>query len=316
MKALVGYTGFVGSNLKIQTDFNAHFNSKNIRDAFGLEPELLVYCGVKAEKYMANQNPEADLAHIKDTMANISAIAPKKIVLISTIDVYPEPRDADEFTTPELNAFDKNTYGKHRLMLETYVQEHFDALIVRLPALFGRGLKKNFVYDLSHPVPQKLSASLFKSLSERETVIENAYTLDDATHFYLLNGTYEYVPLLEAFERQHFTSLYFTDSRAVFQFYPLERLWQDIEIALKNHLKIINLATEPVCVSEIHTRIMKKPYHNEKDLNFPQYDLRTRFAAYYHSEKPEVKIKKDDFPYLMSKEAVLDSIEAFLRGGR
>ncbi|MBS7526801.1 NAD(P)-dependent oxidoreductase [Fusibacter paucivorans] len=314
MKVLVGYTGFVGGNLKVQTAFDAYYNSKNIREAFGLKPDLLVYCGVKAEKYMAIQNPEADRLHIEEAMANISAIAPKKIVLISTIDVYPKPLHVDEATMPSVDAFDKNAYGKHRLMLEAYVREHFDALIVRLPALFGLGLKKNFIYDLSHPIPTKLSASLYHKLSANEAAIAKAYTLDTSTNFYVLKEVYDAAALLEAYEHQQFSSLHFTDSRAVFQFYPLNRLWQDIETALSHQLTTVNLATEPLSISEIHERIKGKPYLNEKDNAYPIYDLRTKYAAYYHDPASELDLLHRAFPYLMTKETVLDSIEMYLRG--
>ena len=46
MKILVGNTGFVGSNLSLKTTFDGLFNSKNIEDAFGSEPDILVYFGV------------------------------------------------------------------------------------------------------------------------------------------------------------------------------------------------------------------------------------------------------------------------------
>ena len=53
MKAIVGYTGFVGSNLTASGDFDAKYNSGNIREAFGTKPDLLVYSGLRAEKYLA-----------------------------------------------------------------------------------------------------------------------------------------------------------------------------------------------------------------------------------------------------------------------
>ena len=34
-KALVGYTGFVGSNLYASASFEAVYNSKNVTDAYG-----------------------------------------------------------------------------------------------------------------------------------------------------------------------------------------------------------------------------------------------------------------------------------------
>ena len=54
MKSLVGYTGFVGNNLDAATNFEGRYNSKNISDAFGTAPDLLIYAGVTAAKYPAN----------------------------------------------------------------------------------------------------------------------------------------------------------------------------------------------------------------------------------------------------------------------
>jgi len=42
-------------------------------------------------------------------------------------------------------------YGRHRFALERWAAERFESLhIVRLPALFGTGLRKNAIYDLLH----------------------------------------------------------------------------------------------------------------------------------------------------------------------
>ena len=87
MKAIVGYTGFVGSNLTASGDFDAKYNSGNIREAFGTKPDLLVYSGLRAEKYLANNDPEKDMELIYQAEENISKISPKHLVLISTIDV-------------------------------------------------------------------------------------------------------------------------------------------------------------------------------------------------------------------------------------
>ena len=60
-KALVGYTGFVGSNIYAAGGYDGAYNSKNIEEAFGTKPDLLIYSGLRAEKYLANNDPERDL---------------------------------------------------------------------------------------------------------------------------------------------------------------------------------------------------------------------------------------------------------------
>lgn len=79
MVSLVGYTGFVGSNIydKGKAVIDKVYNSKNIEEAYGTEPDLLVYAGVRAEKYLANTNPDADLSLIHGAEKNIAKIALK-----------------------------------------------------------------------------------------------------------------------------------------------------------------------------------------------------------------------------------------------
>ena len=88
MKALVGYTGFVGSNIYAAGNFDVVYNSTNIEEAYGTAPDLLVYAGLRAEKYLANNAPDKDMELIRQAQRNIEKIAPKKLVLISTIDVF------------------------------------------------------------------------------------------------------------------------------------------------------------------------------------------------------------------------------------
>ena len=123
MKALVGYTGFVGSNLYDSADFDAVYNSKNIEKAYGTEPELLVYAGLRAEKYLANNAPEKDMALIVQAEENIRKIAPKKLVLISTVDVFKDPQGVDE--NSEIDTKDLHAYGYNRYLFEQWVREYY-----------------------------------------------------------------------------------------------------------------------------------------------------------------------------------------------
>lgn len=146
--ALIGYTGFVGSHLKQAGIFNAFYNSTNFQDMVGHNFDFVVCAGVSAAKWVANREPEQDKARI-DALTNVlTHTTAREFILISTIDVYPDPASgADE--TEIIDPASLNPYGRHRLELENWVREHFPLTrIVRLPALFGPGLKKNIVFDL------------------------------------------------------------------------------------------------------------------------------------------------------------------------
>lgn len=83
MKALVGYTGFVGSNLYAEDRFDVVYNSKNIEEAYGTEPDLLVYAGLRAEKYLANYWPQKDKELTAEAERNITNICPKPLVPVT-----------------------------------------------------------------------------------------------------------------------------------------------------------------------------------------------------------------------------------------
>ena len=50
-----------------------------------------------------------------------------------------------------INPKKNDDYGRNRYYVEKFVNSHFaNCTIIRLPSLFGKGLKKNFIYDLLH----------------------------------------------------------------------------------------------------------------------------------------------------------------------
>ena len=305
MKALVGYTGFVGSNLAASTNFDGLYNSKNVSEAYGTKPDLLVYAGVPAAKYLANKAPEEDLAIIRQAAENIAKIAPKKLVLISTIDVFPEPVGVDENTAPKESS---EAYGRNRRELELRVREQYaNALIVRLPALFGKNLKKNFIYDIIHPIPFKLTEKLLTDFLEREPQLKEYYfpcgngffqrkEMDDSTE----------KSVKEIFERLGFSALNFTDSRSSYQFYPLSRLWQDIETALHHNLRIFHPATEPVSAGELYSQLTGLKFINELAKTPARYNYKTCHAALFGGHGD----------YIMTKSLVFNKIKEFFNNGQ
>ena len=72
-------------------------------------------------------------------------------MLISTIDVYPHPSGVDEGSV--IDAAAAQPYGRHRLALEEFCKARFDTIVVRLPGLYGDGLKKNAIFDLLNDRP-------------------------------------------------------------------------------------------------------------------------------------------------------------------
>jgi nucleoside-diphosphate-sugar epimerase len=147
-RALIGHTGFVGGTLLRQVPFDALYNSRNVEDLGGWEFELLVCAGAPGQKWLANKYPTTDRAAIDRLIRALARVRADFVILLSTVDVFPSPIEVDEDTP--IRAADQQPYGRHRLVLEHFVADHFPALIVRLPGLFGPGLRKNIVYDFLH----------------------------------------------------------------------------------------------------------------------------------------------------------------------
>lgn len=147
--ALVGFTGFVGGNILYQTKIDNLYNSSNIQKIKGKKFNLIVCSGIKAEKWKANQNPRSDIENINDLMNNLETVKADVFVHISTVDVYPNPVGVDEDAL--VVSSDSQPYGQHRYFFEEFVRKRFkNNHIIRLPGLFGKGIKKNFIYDLIH----------------------------------------------------------------------------------------------------------------------------------------------------------------------
>ncbi len=147
--ALIGHTGFVGGNLLRQRAFAATFNSGSIGDIDGRRFDEVVCAGVSAVKWWANRNADEDRARIEGLMRHLETITARHFTLISTIDVHDPPLGVTERDAPVLEGL--HPYGRNRAMLERFVARRFEThQIVRLPALFGSGLKKNAIFDLMH----------------------------------------------------------------------------------------------------------------------------------------------------------------------
>lgn len=148
--AIIGYSGFIGSNLIKQYKFTDYYNSQNIGDIKNKKYDLIVSAATKSERWRANQNPKEDWRQIENLLNHLKTVKAGRFVLISTVDVYPCPQNTDEDCPLKLSEI-KQAYGRNRFRMEAAVKKLFPKVtILRLPQTFGEGLKKNFVYDLIH----------------------------------------------------------------------------------------------------------------------------------------------------------------------
>jgi hypothetical protein len=224
-------------------------------------------------------------------------------VLISTIDVFKNPVGTDEdipLTTDGLHA-----YGINRLAFEQMAAEIVrNCHIVRLPALFGRNIKKNFIFDLINVIPSMLTEHKYNELSSQSPMIARMYS-KQRNGFYACICAESGRPELRAeFERIGFSAVNFTDSRAEYQFYNLAYLCEHIQIVIKNNIPLIHLATEPLSSAEIYHALKNSEFVNKIAEQPPKYDFRTKYAELFGG--------KDG--YLFGKEHVLREICEFVEG--
>jgi hypothetical protein len=153
MRLLIGNTGLIGKTLKDRIKFDYEFNSKNINELSNLtiDPSVtdLYLCCLPATKWLINKDPQTDLNNIFDILNIITKKEYNNVVLYSTIDVYNNiPLESDESYPIQISSPD---YGSNRLLFEKLVSntlKYKKLLILRLPALFGKHIKKNILFDL------------------------------------------------------------------------------------------------------------------------------------------------------------------------
>lgn len=245
--ALIGYTGFVGGNLLSQSSFEFLYNSQNLSEIRERDFDLLVCAAPSGVKWRANKYPHEDYSSVKKLMDELSTVTSQRFVLLSTTDVFSEANPLDEDSVIELDKLPP--YGRHRRMLEIFVAQQFSATTIRLPALFGKGLRKNSIYDLLH-------------------------------------GRLE-----------------FLHPDGTLQYYNLDWVWADVQRAFEHQLKVLNLATEPICIREVAKEVFDIDFNNCLSTPVPHYDMRTKYAALWGMADP----------YLYSRDTVMSDLKSFVK---
>lgn len=311
---LVGYTGFVGAHLGEQATFQAVFNSANIAEINRGEFDMLVCAAAPGSMFEANRFPYQDQSKIEKLIDALSKIKVDTFVLISSIAVLADFAGGNDEQTREFQQ--ALAYGRHRRMLEAFIEDCFaHSLIVRLPALFGHGLRKNFIFDLLNPIPTlvteaklaDLSAAMDRQLFER---LSGLYCPDPVTGILkldrlALDADPEGANLEDAVVALGFSASQFHNPETTYQYYNINRLWSDIDVALQAGLSHIHLVSEPLTAARIHHRLTG---HKMPESNAPLHreDMRTRHAELWSQRGP----------YLDGAETVLNQLEEFYASER
>ena len=305
---LIGHSGFVGGTLSLQHAFAARFNTSNIDAIVDQQFDTVVCAAAPGSMFTANRDPERDRAQIDALIERLDKVRTRRFVLISSIAVLADFAAGNDEST---QAFQEELpYGRNRRALEAYCETRFsDCLIVRLPALFGPGLRKNFIFDLMNPLPSMLAPARLESL----TGLLPASLRDAMARLYApdpngmcsidrdaLNKDSCRRDLEEAVRAVKMSATQFHNPDTTYQYYDLANLWRDMEIAAKFELRHVHLATEPLRAGDIHARLLGSDMPSS-DARLHREDMHTRHASLWGREGP----------YLEDAATVLDRLNSF-----
>ena len=227
--AIIGYTGFIGRNLSKKIKTKYLYNSENINEIKYKNFDKIYCCGTSSLIWKANKDPEKDFFKIFELIKNISTVKCKLFILISTIEVYEDVSDCGEKTFIYKKGL---SYGSNRFFLENFVSTRFKKYcIVRLPVVYGEGLKKNIIYNL-------LNKNQIKNINPND----------------------------------------------ILQYYPVDKLYLDINFSIKNNLSLINLSSEPIKNSEIIKIFYKKIISNKKKMAIRNYNMKSIYSKIWNKK--------------------------------
>ena len=285
MDALIGNTGFIGSELARHHDFEATFNSKTIGTIKQFHYQTVVCAAAPGSMMEANRMPDRDASRIDALIDSLRSVAARDFVLISTIAVLQGFSAEDEDTAE----FETNiAYGVNRRRLEAFVLEHFERpLVLRLPALFGGVLRKNFLFDILNPMPSMLSAEKLDSTKKElginlAAIVDRIYQWDTDLSLYVvdraaLEASGRRAELEVAVEAIGGSAVQFTNPASHFQYYGIGKLWSDIGKGMEAGLRVLHLSPVPLAAADVF-RAVREAEMPRTSARVHREDMRTAHA--------------------------------------
>lgn len=261
--------------------------------------------------FEANRYPERDGARIDGLIETLKAQRCSRFVLLSTIAVLERFDSGQDEGT---KVFQGDTpYGVNRRKLEEACDEIFDdCLVVRLPALFGQGLAKNFIFDLLNPLPSMLRPSIHERLlkglpSELSTLAGEAYSMSDSLRMFVIDRSVfdgreaARAALEQAADGMGINAVMFHSAEATYQFYEMDRLVEDITIAQQAGLDCIHLAPAPLQAARVYRALLGREMP-ETGARLHREDMRSRHADLWGLRRQ---------PYIRDADEVLKGLQGF-----
>ena len=292
--------------------FSRTYNSRSIDRISGERFDTLVCAGAPATMWRANANPEADLDNLRRLTSALSEAKIDRLILISTIAVFDDASAG--YTESNARYEFVKTYGRHRRELELHVLGRYNAVVLRLPALFGKGIKKNFIFDILNPVPSFVKPEKFAQAravftQDELRLADDVFVFDAGLAMHKLDrvaleasGGRRNLEL--AFERIGLLASGFTNSDSQYQYYNLANLRRDIETGLENGLVVLNVCSEPWRAGDLHAALVGTPFVNAGP-PVVREDVRTEHASVFGRPGP----------YLYDRADVLRDLQGFVAEG-
>lgn len=307
---LIGYSGFVGSNILLKSDFYFKYNSKNINDIRNREFDLLICSAIPSDMQLANMDAKKDLDNINKLLNILKTVKSQRAVLISTIAVYPQPVVYDENIS---NFKSDSDYGENRKLAEYEFCKIFEnGYIIRLPALFGNNLKKNFIFDIINLEPSFFTKEKFEYIISiiKDDILLKYYNYNHNTKRYIFDRDKATKDKVRKYIKDilfsiNETALQFTNSNSLFQFYNLNNLYDDVLKSINNNINILNICSEPISAKELMKDIFDKDFNSDKAKLY-NYNMKSIHAIKWNNHNE----------YLYNKNNIYSDLkEFFIKNG-
>lgn len=150
--AVIGPRGFVGSSVLAQLAAAGYRTvplGRSDEPAAAQGCDLAFFCAGNSAPHLSSADPARCLqASVADLHGWLARLKARRWIVLSSVAVYPASL-ALKSEDSALDLRELSVYGAHKALAELYARSFGgDAVIVRAAYLFGRGLKKNLLYDL------------------------------------------------------------------------------------------------------------------------------------------------------------------------